>query len=74
MELRKCPYCRSKIITEGICPELDYNDLAGKWMLHHFCLHEDDFTNGVSIMISGDKQDVIDKWNGVYEDEESESL
>ena len=63
MELRKCPYCRSKIITEGICPEL-----------HHVCLHDVDFTNGVSVLISGNKQDVIDKWNGVYEDEESESL
>ena len=71
MELRKCPFCGSEITTDGICPELDYNELAGKWILHHACLHDDDFTNGVSVLISGEKQEVIDKWNGVYEEQKS---
>jgi hypothetical protein len=74
MELRKCPFCGGKITTNGLAPDLDYNELAGKWMLHHVCLHDVDFTNGVSILISGEKQEVIDKWNGVYEEQESESL
>lgn len=74
MELRKCPFCGSEIITDGICPELDYNELAGKWILHHTCLHNENFKNGVSVLISGEKQEVIDKWNGVYEVKESESL
>jgi hypothetical protein len=70
MEFRKCPYCGTEIITEGICPELDFNELAGKWILHHVCLHNGNFENGVSIFISGEKQDVIDKWNGVWHEQE----
>ena len=74
MELRKCPYCGKKIIVEGLAPELDFNECSGKWILFHACLHNENFENGVSIMISGEKQDVIDKWNGVYEDKKSEGL
>ncbi len=70
MKLRKCPFCGKEIILDGIVPEFDFNEFAGKWVLHHSCLFNEKFENGVSVLISGEKQEVIDKWNGVHHEQE----
>lgn len=75
MELRKCPFCGGEVKVSGFVPDLDYHEGMKKWVLHHSCLSNEDFSCGVSVWITDpDKQVVIDKWNGVYEEQKSESL
>lgn len=72
--LRKCPFCGGEVTTDGVVPDFHYHKGMKKWMIVHACLHSEEFEDGVSILITGEKQDVIDKWNGVYEKQTSKSL
>lgn len=67
--LRRCPFCKKEV--EDTHPYLHYNASLHKWVLSHYC----NKTEAVTIDVYGKtEQEVIDKWNGIYEDEESESL
>ena len=67
--LRRCPFCRKEV--KDSYPYLAYFEELDKWVLSHYC----NKTNAATIDVYGKtEQEVIDKWNGIYEDEESESL
>lgn len=69
---RTCPFCKKEV--DGNYPYIHFNEVMGKWIFSHYCEHPDGQFH-VTIDIYGfTEQDCIDKWNGVYEDEESESL
>lgn len=70
-DLRKCPFCGKEV--DGGYPFLHYNELMGKWFFDHWCDMENPTTLWVSCQ-GETEQEVIDKWNGVYEEQESESL
>ena len=73
--LRKCPFCGGEVTESGFVPDFSYHKDMEKWLLHHACLHDEGFKHGVSVWITGEtEQEVIDKWNGVYEEQTSESL
>ena len=71
--MRKCPFCDMEIRTDF--PYLTFLPSKGQWNLSHTCPHPDDEL-GVWIDVYGKTaQECLDKWNGVWhEDEESESL
>lgn len=73
-EFRKCPFCGGEITVGDLSSDFHYHEGMKCWYLFHSCLHGEDFKNGVGITICGKKQDVIDKWNGVYEVKKIESL
>lgn len=64
---RNCPFCGGEITAGYIGADFHYHDGMKCWILVHACLHNDEFKDGVSVLITGEKQEVIDKWNGVYE-------
>ena len=67
--LRRCPFCKKE--AEDRYPYLGYNDFLDEWILDHRC----DEVNAVCITVYGkSEQEVIDKWNGIYEEQTSESL
>lgn len=70
--MRKCPFC-GKEVKDGI-PYIDFNELMGEWVFDHHCEHPENRLN-VTITVYGlTEQEVIDKLNGVYEEQTSESL
>ena len=72
MYLRNCPYCGAEVDESDVY--LHYNKRIDKWIFDHWCNKEDP-CNGVFVTVYGKTwQEVIDKWNGVYEDKTSKSL
>ena len=58
--MRNCPFCKQKIDD---VPR--YNTILRLWILSHYC----DGVNAVTIDVYGEtEQEVIDKWNGEYEE------
>lgn len=69
--LRKCPFCGGEVTESGFVPDFSYHEGIKKWLLHHFCLNDDSLEHGVSVWITGKtKQEVIDKWNGEWHEQE----
>lgn len=69
--MKKCPFCGEKVIfSHPFLLQLS----NGRWLLNHYC-HLDSDELDVVIDIYGDtKEEVIQKWNRVYEKSKSESL
>lgn len=64
--LRKCPFCGEEVKAEY--PYLDYLKNLEIFMLAHYCPHG---SGGISVGVSvygKTEKEVIDKWNGVYEE------
>ena len=71
--LRNCPFCKKDVNHEIKELNVHYNKMIGKWIFFHTCSPR--ATDCVNVCVYGDsEQEVIDKWNGVYEDKTSESL
>lgn len=65
--LRACPFCKKRL-EDGVCLGVHYNQGLDKWLLDHWC-NQKDATMGVIITVYGKtEQEVIDKWNGDYEE------
>jgi hypothetical protein len=70
--MRNCPFCKKEV--EDGWPYIHYTEIIDKWVFDHYC-NPDKPTTDVCITIYGkSEQEVIDKWNGEYENQESESL
>jgi hypothetical protein len=72
-EMRKCPICGESIkLTKHsilFLPEFK------KWAFSHACHHNGSEEHTAFISVYGaTKQEVIDKWNGSYEKQTSESV
>lgn len=66
--LRRCPFCKAEVEDEY--PYLHYNEILDKWVLDHWC-DKNVSTDGVYITVYGKtEQEVIDKWNGVWHEQE----
>ena len=71
--MRKCPFCEKEVAESY--PHLMYNQQIGKWVFDHWCEGNERNEMPVVITVYGKtEQEVIDRWNGVYEEQESESL
>ena len=70
--LRACPFCK-KEVEQGF-PYLHYHDVMGQWIYSHYCDHPEGKFHATIDVYGFTEQDVVDKWNGVYEDKTSESL
>lgn len=67
--LRRCPFCKKEV--KDTRPYLHFNEKLNKWVLNHYC----NGTEAVTIDVYGKtEQEVIDKFNGIYEEQTSESL
>lgn len=62
--MRNCPFC-GKEVSDGF-PSLMYVNTINQWNYHHACPHIGEVE--VVVTIYGDsEEEVIEKWNGVYE-------
>lgn len=71
--MRRCPFCKRPVShPEDPIFGVRYNNLIGRWLFSHECRIR---PIDVSIVVYGDsKEEVIDKWNGVHEKQESKSV
>jgi hypothetical protein len=69
-KLRNCPFCNKDVNDDLL--GVHYSEGIKKWVFAHYC----DGAKGVTIDVYGEtEQEVIDKWNGLYEeDKKSEGL
>lgn len=69
--MKTCPFCREKVkLSHPFLMQLS----NGRWIFNHYC-HLDSDALDVVIDIYGDtKEEVIQKWNRVYEKPKSESM
>ncbi len=66
---RACPFCKKDV--DCAYPYIHYHEDMGKWIFSHYCDHPITHFH-VTIDVYGfTEQEVVDKWNGVYEDKES---
>lgn len=70
--MKKCPFCGAKVVIAT--PYLTRLSTNGKYVFNHYCnLGSADLD--IVVDIYGDsKEEIIQKWNRVYEKQTSESL
>lgn len=69
--MRRCPFCKADV-------KLEYPYLLafteGGFVFSHYCKN-DTLQPSISVDVYGrTEQEIKDKWNGVYEEQKSESL
>ena len=65
--MRKCPFCKSEV--KFASPYLFYLDERNEWGFSHHCC------NGLMVFITAEtKEEILPKWDGIYEEPKSESV
>lgn len=66
--LKSCPFCKDEV-AQGFPYLFEMSD--GEWVYSHCCKHPVGKLSVTIDVYGNTEQEVIDKWNGVYEDKES---
>ena len=70
--MKECPFCGALVKPRSI--DFNFNSLSKNWILFHNC-NVDSEDSQMGILISAKtEQEVIDIWDGRYEEQKSESL
>lgn len=71
--MRKCPFCNNEISLSDAW-FTQFND--GKWVLYHYCPHEDGELGAVITIYGKTREEILAKLDGVYyaKEQTSESL
>ena len=74
-KMRNCPFCKKEIDADHPVYGVIYNNRMKEYVFDHICHISTDELDVVVTIYANTKEDAINKWNGVQdEDEESESL
>lgn len=58
-DVKPCPFCGDNKVHVG--------DVKTKWMLWHFCVHEENEAEAHIDIYGKTEQEIIDKWNKLGE-------